>query len=257
MPIVDYQTTVNVPGICRSPETILDTFNGNQRAILDSRFIANDFEFNTYYINNCKIEVSKKFHDIDEQWLKTQLGSNISCYIPTHGGLSWLPLTLPQKWIVQDKSKPKPTSIDDIDKFAYVEVLYTDESCLGELCCNAYKYTFDITSGVFIRHNNPNWNAIKAVLRKYILPLTGGTEDRLADYGRIIMFLLSKVNLTESEKEVFSELLEFSPTAVDLQKIIKREALIQKFVLEAKNNPTGFLLWGEDWNHYWWETSNV
>lgn len=259
MPYIDYKITDHLPRVCKLNPTINAIIQGEKFAILDNRLVETYNRFDEYTIGEYHIQVSDVL-GVDEQWFQTSL-INKDVYIPVMGGLSWLPLTMPKRWVIVDKDEVVSTRLNLFTSttsgnwaWPVAKVNLQGEQSLAELCCNAYKYHFDFNIGQFVPHNNPEWNLVKGLTRKYSTILSGGDEERHADYGRLILFLLSKVQLTDEEKEIISPLLEFAPTASQLTSVIKREILIQKFVSEAKKSPTKFLLWGEDWAHFWWES---
>lgn len=262
MPYIDYKITSHMPGVCRVNPTINAILEGQRFSIMDNRYEYIQQDYVDIRIDDCYIKLAEFYTNkgITDNWFKTSLiGKDL--YIPVMGGLSWLPLTTPHEWLIVEKGKSVKTSLDlfsatdDHYKWPLAKVNFQDEKNLAELCCNAYKYHFDFKIGQFVPHDDPEWNLVKGLTRKYSTILSGGDEERHADYGRLILFLLSKVELTDEEKEIISPLLQFAPTASQLESVISRETLIQKFVSEAKKSPTRFLLWGEDWAHFWWETN--
>lgn len=258
MPIIDYATTLNVPEICRRSDIVDEIlFNNKKNALLYSHYVDRMEFTHTFQIDDCSIVVDNtlfSYHSIDETWLRTPLSPDKKLYIPTFGGMSWLPLTILNHWKLLDKNEDAPAyDYKNDDDYPYAEVQFEDEKTFAELCCNAHKYAFDFTKGCFVSVKNPDWNMIKASLRTHLLQISGGTEDRLADYGRLILFLLSKVQLTDDEKQHFSKLTEFMPEVSQLRSVIERETLIQKFVTETKNDPHAFFTWNNDWTKFWWE----
>lgn len=264
MPFIDYPMTVNNPYICKFPLSLSRALTNNDIGLLPNAFQQSQKANVKFIVNNKEIYVNNELvtQGIDEAWLSTPLGNDIKCYIPVYGGGNWLPLVDPLQWKVgenvSDVKIPTTQAYNSNDYTAealdfLTEVEYEDETCLADLVCNAWKYYLDLERGIFVRHPKPYQNAIKGLIRKHITTLTGGTDERLADYGRLILFLLSKVNLTEEELTAIEPLVKFMPDVTKLDDIIKREAFIQTFVSEAKKNPHAFLNWGEDWTNYWWK----
>lgn len=257
MPIIEHSPTLNIPSTCQSARDVSAVLDGAKTAVLDAWLVKHEQDLNEYVVQGCSVKVAQRMCEVvNREWLERPLGSGIACYVPVCGGVAWLPLSLPSLWIVQAADAPAPRSDAEAeDTYFFARVEYQDERCLAELCCNAWKYLFDVERGMFVRHAHPEWNAIKGLLRKYILPLTGGTDERVADYGRLILFLLNRANLTETERAALAPLLEVAPEVADLAGVVRREALVQQFVAEAKRNPAAFLAWGEDWTRYWWKAA--
>lgn len=258
MPYADYKVTDHLPRVCKLNPTIAAILKGDKFCILDNRYVDFNNSYQEYNVGDCNIQVSEEL-EVDEEWFKTSI-INKDVYIPVMGGLSWLPLTMPTRWIIVPSGETVNTKLELFSSteskhwvWPVAKVNFGEEKTLAELCCNAYKYHFDFNIGQFVPHDDPEWNLVKGLTRKYSTILSGGDEERHADYGRIILFLLSKVELTDEERALFTPLLEFVPSVKQLKSTVERETLIQRFVSEAKKSPTKFLLWGEDWAHFWWE----
>lgn len=82
---------------------------------------------------------------------------------------------------------------------------------------------------------------IKNILARDITIYGGDAYDRIADYGRLILFLFSKVQLTEQEKTYLDDILRHTPQASQLTDAAHREGLIQDLVTYAKANPEKYL----------------
>jgi hypothetical protein len=67
----------------------------------------------------------------------------------------------------------------------------------------------------------------------------GNNASRIADYGRLIRFLLSKVTLSEDEQAMFSDVLSKPVEMEDIDRIIKRE---KKILSKIKAYKEGTLL---------------
>lgn len=251
---------LNEPRECQYPGGLKGIVSNQKRAILDDRNTPLDIvKGEEFDIDGCRVWISNVFikKGVDESWLRTQLGEDILLYVPALGGLDWLPLTIPEGWRTihrENLEKPKERKHDTkYTGYVYAKVNYTDEKNFAELCCNAHCYSFSPYDGEFHRVNDPIWNAMKANFRRILTPMTGGMDDRIADYGRLILYLLSRIEMTEDEKEVFGPLLDMAPKAKDLTSLINREVLIQTFVREAKKDPKAYLEWAEDWGNYWFQ----
>ena len=84
-------------------------------------------------------------------------------------------------------------------------------------------------------------NALKYIIQRRITEIAGDPYDRIADLSRIILFLLSKVNLTTEEHTLLDPLLQHAQTAQNLADIFNREHHIQDYVQHVKSDPKGYL----------------
>lgn len=265
MPFVESTPSLHFPRICTMNILPHVLYGGRKVAILDNKDLHATGEEIDFDIDGKLIKVNKdlvEFAGINEEWLRTPIQGKF-VYIPVNGGASWLPLSTPGAIKVRDQEDPSLGALPSSQGlnfkswgYSYAPVILHDEKNLADLVCNAYMYMYDPYECAFVRHSNPDWNAIKGVIRRFLITLSGGTDERVADYGRIILFLLSKVELTEEEKAALAPLLPYTPTVDSLSDVVRREAFIQRFVAEAKRNPQGFLQWGANWSKFWWETSN-
>lgn len=258
--ITNYSTPLHTP-LSNMVLPLLNKIINDEKVgiIPNSDNIVNDIK--TITINDCTIYTFDGSENM-VKLLNQPLGGTITCYVPVFGGNSWLPSHI-ALWEIQSGELAKNNDVNyeltgteavtASRGFHYAKVEYVEEKTVAELVCNAHAYYFDNIRGVYARHTDPKWNATKATLRRFLPTLSGGTDDRVADYGRLVLFLLSKVSLTEEEQKVFAPLQEFLPKAESLNSVVIREAFIQKFVYEAKKDPKAFLEWKEHWGKFWWE----
>lgn len=251
----------HIPNSCSSLRVVNKIINNEKVAIIGN--VTDTSDITIFTINDCKIICGNE-SNITEEWLKTKLDGN-HCYLPVYGSCSWLPVLNPDMWVISstplDKTNFVDYSMNNLNEFNksrgyhYAEILYSDETCIAELICNAYCYKFDAISNTYIRHNDTQWNAIKPSVRRFLPSITGGTEDRLADYGKLLLYILNNLPSKDSLPENVKMLLAFAPANDELSTIVQRETLVQKFVSEAKKDPKTFLEWKENWGKFWWETN--
>lgn len=247
MPMLEERVTLHVPPVCSRPRLLRRLFESETpMAILDPR--VND-PLEDLRVNGCDFKVHAGSREYLETFLATPLSSEVDCWAPLLGGTSWLPVDMGKMWRVLPAGGEMPV----VEDSPCARVLFEDETSVAALFCNAWRYEFDNEAGVFRRHPDPARNAIKAVLRDAVVSRSGGTDDRIADYGRLVLFLLSKVSLTEEERAAFAPLAPFFPTAEALSGVISREKCIRTLVEEAKKDPIGFAGWNGDWNRPWWK----
>lgn len=256
MPLIEDRPTLHVPPICQRRVTLHPLLNeGGKIAILKTTDDLPLCDFEALTVDGCVIHVSSRLLEVglDETWLATPLSEDVDCWVPFYGGTSWLPLALILQWLTAPVGSPMPAGKDT----PYVRVAFGSERTFAELCCNAHCYAFDVESGMFQPTDKPQMNAVKSLLRNAVILRSGGTDDRIADYGRLLLFLLSKAALTEEERSVFADILPFAPKAAQLGDVVKREKSVQTLVSEAKKDPLGFLNWDSDWNNPWWQNKET
>jgi hypothetical protein len=123
----------------------------------------------------------------------------------------------------------------------YHKIDFDTETTIGELYKNAWKYSYTKTWYSKLSEKKSLQQLLKPLLAKKIFRLYGYPSDRLADYGRIILFLLSKVSLTDDERDKLSVLLDNAPSIDDISDVIDRESGLQSFVNKVKEDPLTFL----------------
>lgn len=142
----------------------------------------------------------------------------------------------------------------------YKEVRFTDETCIADLYINAWKYTFEPSQDCFIRLTEHGaWvNALHGYMQATAMRYGGTAYDRIADLSRLVTFLLSKVNLTEEERNIIQPLINEVEPVNDLGQIVDREAQVHRLVKSIKDDPLGFIakqkdITEEDNGEYeWW-----
>ena len=123
----------------------------------------------------------------------------------------------------------------------YHKIEFDTETTVGELYKNAWKYSYTKTWYSKLSEKKSLQQLLKPLLAKKIFRMYGYPSDRLADYGRIVLFLLSKVSLTDDERSKLSVLLDNAPSIDDISDVIDRESSLQTFVNKVKEDPLMFL----------------
>ncbi len=250
MPMLEERMTLHIPPLC-SRRWLL------QPALHDEKPTAflcpdvHDAELVTFEVDGCEITAKTGVKEACQEMLATPLSPEVECWAPLFGGTSWLPIDTMLMWRVLPAGSEMPVVLNT----PCVRVMFEDETSLARLFCNAWRYTFDIETGTFVRAADPQRNAVKALLREAVISRSGGTDDRIADYGRLVLFLLSKVSLTEEERAMLAPVLAYAPQASELSGVIAREKSVQKLVVETKKDPLGFIDWNGDWNNPWWNAA--
>lgn len=107
---------------------------------------------------------------------------------------------------------------------------------LNDLCQNCFKYS--LKNNCFVYSENIKDHILgfmKGNIRYLISHYLGDIDERMADYSKLIYFILSKLELTENEKEIVDKLLKFTPNENQLKKLIDREILVQNIVERITN----------------------
>lgn len=144
------------------------------------------------------------------------------------------------KFVILESSDQNMIIKDDL---RYYKINFDIENTISWLYSNAWMYSFNYIKQCYEKLDFPRAveQLFKPVVSKRLLRLFGHSEDRIADYGRIILFLLSKVHLTEEELEIFAPLLECVPNVSSIQPVITRETQLQNELLQIKQDPIGFI----------------
>ncbi|MEG1501976.1 MAG: hypothetical protein RR203_02545 [Synergistaceae bacterium] len=142
----------------------------------------------------------------------------------------------------------------------YKEIKITDEKTIGDLYINAWKYQYEPTTDTFIRL--PTKGAIVNALNGYMQSISvrygGSIYDRISDMSRLILYLYSKVALTDKEKELLKPMLAEIENTNDIAHIAQREGILQSYIRWIKNNPEEFVRKQRDINeeededYEWW-----
>ena len=200
-------------------------------------------------INGLLVQNTFIDYGIDEDYLNTPIQEKF-VYAPSYGFIIGLPCSIPIKYLVLDSSIEDEIASNNLIleestgmRKLYKRVLFEEEITISDLYKNAYKYQYQNTTKSFIRlsEDDAKQQLIKYLISSDIFEIGGFPNDRLADYGRIILFLLTKVSLTENELNAFSSLLNYAPDISSMEKLIARETEIQARVSEAKNDPIAFV----------------
>jgi hypothetical protein len=174
----------------------------------------------------------------DEEYLRQEIvGRRI--LVPLISG-TYLPTNFRGSYLVLDEGEDIP---EIHRRWNYKRVQYQDEKTVGDLYKNAWRYSYCPNADMYLplSESGAMQNKLKFILSRDVMVISGDAMDRIADYSKIILFLLSKVILTETEKNIFEPLLPFLPQADGLQDLVNREANIQKLVKYAKENPKKYL----------------
>ena len=220
------------------------SYIGARKALTDSAAVLTDDDIETFPADNVQfkeivpniwVDAGPLFTDITAEYLETDI-KNKKVYAPLVGYPSGLPCGhIP--YIVSAAVMPK----ENLD--GRIPVIFSDEKTLGDLYKNAWKYAYIPETGSYMRlaEKGAEQNLIKCLLARRVVRYGGHPFDRLADYGRLILFLLSKISLTNEEKKLVGDLLDYVPDPQSLADVAEREATIQKTVAKAKTDPAAFL----------------
>ena len=174
----------------------------------------------------------------DEEYLNTPIAGK-RVFAPFYRGGGYLPTVTDIKYEVAEPDAP--VELPDISD--YREVMFDGEATLADLYINAHKYNYypDMNAYAPLPEQGALQNAAKTLMMKEIMIQCGDPYDRIADLSRLILFLMSKVTLTESEQNILTPLLAYVPNIYDLAPIAEREKNVQKIVSDAKANPETFI----------------
>ncbi|MEG1501977.1 MAG: hypothetical protein RR203_02550 [Synergistaceae bacterium] len=182
-------------------------------------------------IDNILVETTWTHIGYDEKYFRTPLNGKV--YVPRRGYTLGIPCNESfglMKVGIEDVPQ------EDKDYYLYTEIEYVEEKTIGDIYRNAWKYQYNFYTNTFVRL--PEKGALqqlhKILVAKEIFKISGSPYDRLADYGRIILFILSKLNLTETEQKVFNSYLQHVPSLENLNDVIYRENYIQDIVDDYK-----------------------
>jgi len=177
--------------------------------------------------------------NIDNEYLSTSI-DNKKVYAPLIGCGYYLYTGPMFKYIVLDLN-------DNFDQTStsikFVEVRFTKEKTLSELYSHPWWYNYDFHTNCFLELPDQGKldNLMRYSIQCVLLRIVGTAEDRLADYGRVIAFLLSKVELTEEEKLILQPFIDQTPDINTLATISDKEKEIRRLVYLAHTNPVQFL----------------
>lgn len=107
---------------------------------------------------------------------------------------------------------------------------------VNDLCQNCFKYKRVDNKFIYSEDVRDHVKGfMKGNLRQIISMHLGDLDERLADYAKLIYFILSKLELTEDERKIVGKLLHLSPDNKQLEKLVDRELLIESLVKRVLN----------------------
>lgn len=182
--------------------------------------------------------------DITEEYLNTPIAGK-DVYGPLFGSGQYLYTGHEYRYKVVEPGQ-RPESVET----PYRKICFTTEQTIADLYRHNWYYSYNPESDTFLEL--PEEGRLNNLLRYRcqvaVLQLAGTPEDRLADYGRVIAFLLSKVTLTEQEQIILEPFLAQVPGTSVLAAIADKEGRIRNVVASVHANPTQHL--AEVYNTY-------
>ncbi|MCD7876110.1 MAG: hypothetical protein LUH49_03925 [Cloacibacillus porcorum] len=171
-----------------------------------------------------------------EYFEQSIVGKYVFCSLMYYGGC--LPINQKARFKIQDT----PELIKDPD-VNYKPLLFTTEKTIGDLYKNAFAYQYNIDADAFLRLPDAAipLNKLKFYMQKRVMEVGGDSYDRIADITRVLIFLLSRIELTEQERNILAPLLSHTKSVAELADIFNREHHIQKYVEHVKADPEGYL----------------
>lgn len=217
-----------------APEIIRAILNGEdyQGVIGDAPLI----EYQTV----CGLRVASDFAEagINEAYLSTSIvGKHV--FAPLVGCYGGIPCNTVTKMLVQETAQLP----EGLEEYRYKEIDFGDETVVADIYKNAWKYRYDeyLDKYVSLPEQGAKQQLAKFLIAKEISNRAGDPYERLADYGRIILFILSKVQLTETEQTQLAPLLTYAPTLTDINEVLYREEQVQARVKNMKENFNGYI----------------
>lgn len=219
------------------PDGIKRAVNNHTALITNSQFYTNTLRSSNEVISDVFVD-NNLLNIITKEYLDTDI-TNKTVYAPHNALYIGLPCNSLKFEVLSDSSN---TSIVNSD-MRYYQIIFDTEVTIGDLYKNAWMYQYEPKSKTYIKLDTHSalQQLIKPLLSRKIFRLFGYAEDRIADYGRLILFLLSKVSLSNDEKVYFNALIPFLPNVKDLQSIIDRESQLQKIVHDIKEDPLKYI----------------
>lgn len=225
----------NFPPYSASPEIVKDILDANSgyRGV-----IADTINGNRQNIAGILVDEAFIAQGIDAAYLNGTI-SGYRVFAPKIGCTMGIPCHIPVPFLVQRNTEIPTDKID----YNYKEILFTDETIIADIYKNAWKYRFDDYLDAYVRlpEQGAKQQLAKQLLAKEIANMSGSPYDRLADYGRLILFLLSKITLTESERAQLAPLLACAPALSEIDEVVYREGQIQEKVRQVKENTDEYL----------------
>lgn len=175
-----------------------------------------------------------------KEYFETTL-SGKKVYVPLHLYGGYIPTTTGAKILVLETTEYLPP--ESVTGWEYKPLYCTGEATVADIYRNACAYRYDYHVDAFVRltEKEAQQNSLKLYMQKMIMTISGDSFDRIADLSRIILFLLSKVELTTEEREAIEPLLEYAPDSQGLAGVFEREIVIQKYVATVKNDPARYI----------------
>lgn len=187
------------------------------------------------------IYVAPDFCDsFTKEYFETALAGK-KTYVPLHLHGGYIPTTTGAKILVLEPNEDLPP--ESVTGWEYKPLHCTDEAIVADIYRNACAYKYDHHVDAFVRlaEKEALQNSLKLYMQKMIMTISGDSFDRIADLSRIVLFLLSKVELTPEEREAIEPLLEYAPDSQGLAGVFEREIAIQEYVASVKNDPAGYI----------------
>lgn len=212
-----------------SRETIRGLLNGTEYQGVISESVGAE----TQLISGLLVDSVLVDKGINEEYLNTPItGKHV--FASKVGGSIGIPCYTSAPILVQDDTIIPADKTD----FLYKEVVFTDEATVADIYKNAWRYRYDDYLDAYVRlpEQGAKQQLAKYVLAKEIANMAGSPYDRLADYGRIILYLLSKISLSEAERTQLAPLLAYAPTLSNINEVLYREKQIQERVNLMKEN---------------------
>lgn len=191
--------------------------------------ISGDVDLDLYTLHDEVLFNKDSFEDMDIQYYTQELKGKL--YIKSYLSTDILPQDLSD--YVEVRSKTEDTEINyQGDDLILVERLDTHKSIL-EVFKYSYMYKFDYSSNSYRPlqdESDIKLQYSKFRIREKIVQEAGDELDRIADYAKIIYFLLSKVNLTDEEKTLFKPILDNLPSTESLKRSITHEERVIEYL---------------------------
>lgn len=157
-------------------------------------------------------------------------------YIKSYLSTDILPQNLEDYVEVRSKTKESEINYQGED-LILVERLDIHKSIL-DVFKYSYLYKFDYLTNSYKPLQNDSDIKLqysKFRIREKIIQEAGDELDRIADYSKIIYFLLSKVNLTDEEKELFKPILNNLPSFESLKRSITHEERVIDYLNNVRS----------------------
>ena len=149
---------------------------------------------------------------------------NGKLYIKSYLSTDMLPQDLEDYIEVNPRTKESEITYQGED-LILVERLDIHKSIL-DVFKYSYLYKFDYMTNSYRPLQNDSDIKLqysKFRIREKIIQEAGDELDRIADYSKMIYFLLSKVSLTNEEKELFKPILDNLPSIESLKRAVTHE----------------------------------